>query len=423
MILVAPFTRCLRSCSLALGCSLVFALLAGCGEKPATAGGGGGGGRGRGGAGGPAPVIVGLAHRKVVPLVIDAIGAVEPMRTTAVRAQVTGIVLKIAIKEGQDVNQGDVLFEIDSRPFRNALQSAEADRAKLRVQLDNARAQVARYQSLNAEQMVSKEQFQKIQDDARALEAQSLASDAAVANAKLQLEYSSVRAPISGRTGNLGVHEGDLVRANDSGTPLVTINQLDPIYVTFGVPQQHLAALSRYRAAGTLGVTAVPPGTDEKPVQGELAFVDNNVDSTTGTLKLKGTFPNESHRLWPGQFATVSVTLAAPEVLVVPSSAVQTSQTGQHVFVVTADKNAEQREVTVERTFENDAVITKGLSDGETVVVDGQLRVVPGRPVEIKTADGAPVAGGEGGRGKRGGGGEGGRKGKEGGREGKGKQT
>jgi multidrug efflux system membrane fusion protein len=177
-----------------------------------------------------------------------------------------------------------------------------------------------------------------------------------------------------------------MIRANDLGV-MVTINQLSPIYVTFGVPQQHLAALNRHRAEGTLGVSVVPPGTDDGPEKGELTFVDNMVDSTTGTLKLKATFPNEHGRLWPGQFSTVSVTLAAPEVLTVPSSAVQTSQTGQHVFVIGADNIAETREIVVERTFEGDCVIAKGLTEGDTVVTDGQLRVIPGKPVEIKTPE------------------------------------
>jgi multidrug efflux system membrane fusion protein len=389
--------------------ALVAFGLAGCGENASEGAANGGGGRGGRGGGGPAPVFVTQVQRKVVPVLIDAIGSVEPMRTTAVRSQVTGVLQKIAIQEGQDVKEGDLLFQIDSRPFQNALQSAKADREKLRVQLENARAQVARYRTLNAESMVSKEQFQQIQDNARALEAQALASDSAVANATLQLEYSSIRAPLAGRTGNLGVHEGDLVRASDSGTPLVTINQLSPIYVTFGVPQQHLAAVNRFRSQGSLSVAVRPPGTDEATEKGELTFVDNTVDSTTGTIKLKGTFANTSHRLWPGQFANVTVTLSNPEVTVVPVSAVQNSQTGQHVFVVNGDNIAEVRDIVVERTFNDEVVVAKGLAPGETVVVDGQLRVVPGRAVQIRQPDapataGAPAREGggnrEGGRGK-----------------------
>jgi multidrug efflux system membrane fusion protein len=379
-------------------------LLMGCGDKaPAAARSSGrGGGKGGRGGGGPAPVLVGTAQKKVVPLVIEAIGAVEPIRTTAVRSQVTGTLVKIAIREGQDVKENDLLFEIDPRPFQNALQSAEADLQKIRVQLETARAQVARYRSLTAEQMVSKEQFEKISDTARSLEAEAIADESRVSTAKLQLEYCSIRAPLTGRTGNINVHEGDLVRTNDNASsPLVTINQLNPIYVTFGVPQQYLGAITHYRSIGTLKVSVVPPGIDEKSEEGELTFMDNMVDSSTGTLKLKGTFPNAAQRLWPGQFATVTVTLATPEVLAVASSAIQTSQTGQHVFVVSADKIAELRPVVVERTYENSAVISKGLKEGETVVVDGQLRVLPGKPVEIKEPN-APAGsrGGKGGEGK-----------------------
>lgn len=404
-----------RSCLVpffALGFALV---LTGCGEKSATAqtgdagkSGGKGGKGGRGGTG-PAPVIVAQVQKKIVPLVIEAIGAVEPIRTTAIRSQVTGNLMKIAFQEGHDVKEGDLLFEIDPRPFRNALLTAEADLQKAKVQLETARAQVARYKSLTTDQMVSKEQFEKITDAAHSLEAEVMADESKVANAKLQLEYCSMRAPLSGRTGNLNVHEGDLVRANanDATATLVTINQLSPIYVTFGVPQQYLALLTRYRATGTLKVSVFPPGIDEKPEEGTLTFMDNTVDASTGTLKLKGTFPNESHRLWPAQFATVTVTLASPEVLTIASSAVQTSQSGQHVYVVKPDKTAELRPVVVERNYEADAVIAKGLTEGETVVIDGQLRVIPGKPVEIK--EGAPVAdsshggkpGGEGGKGKK----------------------
>jgi membrane fusion protein, multidrug efflux system len=399
--------------------SILAVVLAGCGGKAQSSAGGassgskGGGGKGGKGGGGPAPVLVSQVQKKVVPLVIEAIGAVEPMRATAIRSQVTGTLMKIAVREGQDVKQGDLLFEIDPRPFKNAVASAEADLQKSRVQLETARAQVARYQSLSAGQMVSKEQFQKIQDDARALEANVLAEESALANAKLQLEYCSIRAPLSGRLGNMSVHEGDLVRANsnDATATLVTINQLNPIYVTFGVPQQYLASVTRYSASNALQVKVVPPGIDEKPEEGELTFMDNMVDQSTGTLKLKGTFPNANHRLWPGQFATVTVTLASPEVLAVPGNAVQTSQTGQHVYVVKADKTAELRPVVVERNYENDAVISKGLTEGETVVVDGQLRVIPGKPVEVKEAGASATSGG--GRGGKGGEGKGKKKDKK----------
>jgi multidrug efflux system membrane fusion protein len=362
-------------------------LLAGCGKSPNAADAGSGksgakGGKG-GKGGGPAPVVVAQVTKQKVPLVIDAIGSVEPIKMTSVRSQVPGTLQKIAIKEGQDVKEGDLLFEIDPRPFRNALQTAEADLAKIRVQLETAKAQVGRYRTVSSEQMISKEQFQRIEDEARTLEAELVASQSRVSTAKVQLEYCSIRAPIAGRTGNISVHEGDVIRGSDSGA-LVTINQLNPIYVSFGVPQQFLGAINRYRAERALPVKVAPPGADDQHEMGELTFVDNMVDSTTGTIRLKATFANAQQRLWPGQFATVTVTLAEPEVLTVASAAVQSSQTGQHVFVVSADRLAELRPIVVERNHEGLAVVTKGLKEGESVVIDGQLRVVPGRSVEIK---------------------------------------
>jgi multidrug efflux system membrane fusion protein len=369
-------TRWIRS-------SLLLALitLSGCTDKSQPAG--------RGGGGAAAPVLAGKVQRKTVPLVLDAIGAVEPIRTAGVRSQVTGVLLRIAFKEGEDVKQGDLLFEIDPRPFQLALRSAEADLQKARVQLETAESEVVRYKGLNDQGLVSKEQFQTIQDNARTLRAALASSDAAAENDRLQLEFCSITAPITGRTGSLGAHEGDLVRASDANIALVVVNQLSPIYVTFSVPQQYLAALNRYRAAGSLSVTAAPTSDAAAPERGDLTFIDNAIDPTTGTLKLKAVFPNEGHVLWPGQFADVHVTLASPEVLVVPSSAVQSDQAGQHVFVIKDDHTAELRTVTVERSTEIEAVISKGLAEGETIVTDGQVRVLPGKPVEIKSSGAA----------------------------------
>ncbi|MEO7600045.1 MAG: efflux RND transporter periplasmic adaptor subunit, partial [Opitutus sp.] len=294
----------------------------------------------RRGAGGAAPVHVAKVEKKSVPLTLDAIGAVEPSRTASVRSQVTGTLQKITFQEGQDVKAGDALFEIDPRPFQNALRSAQADLQRAHVQQENSRAQADRYRALNTESAISKEQFQSVEDAARTAAAQVVSGEAAVANAQLQVDYCSIRAPIDGRTGSFGAHEGDLISSGNA-MPLVVINQLSPTYVSFSVPQQYLGELSRYRAAGTVGVTAIPPGTDNVRETGELSFIDNAVDSTTGTVRLKATFPNTSRNLWPGQFATVRLTLANPEVVWIPSAAVQSDQQGQHVFVVKADKTAE----------------------------------------------------------------------------------
>ncbi|MBC7369015.1 MAG: efflux RND transporter periplasmic adaptor subunit [Undibacterium sp.] len=371
---------------------ILLLALTGCGEKAKPA-------AGRG-TGAPAPVIVGKVQRKVVPLTLDAIGAVEPSRTASVRSQVTGTLVKINFKEGQDVREGDILFEIDPRPFQNSLRSAEADLQRIKVQLGTAQAQVDRYRTLSEGALVSQEQFQAISDSARALQSQQLASESAAANARLQLDYCTIRSPLAGRTGNVAVHEGDLVRVNDAGGQLVTVHQISPINVTFAVPQQYFGSLVRYRAEGALKIKVIPPGTDERAEDGELTFMDNTVDVSTGTLKLKGTFPNTQQRLWPGQFATVTVTLAAPEVMTVASSALQTSQAGQHIYIVKADQTAELRPVVVERLAGPVAVIAKGVAEGETVVIDGQIRVIPGRPVEIKSPDGGAKSG----KGKKGGG-------------------
>lgn len=384
---------------------LLFALglvVSGCtkNDGAASARGPGAGGGGRRGGGGVPPVLVGKVHRKSMPLMLEAIGAVEPIRTAALRSQVTGMVMKIHFNEGQDVKAGDLLFEIDPRPFQNAVRSTEADLQNLRIQLDTAQAQVARYHTLNEQALVSKEQFQAINDTARSLEAKILASEAAASNARLQLDYCSIRAPLSGRTGNVGAHEGDLVRASDAAVSLVTIHQLDPIYVTFGVPQQNLVSLARYRAEGPISVSAAPSGTDGATEKGELTFIDNAVEPTTGTIKIKATFSNEAHRLWPGQFSSVRVTLASPEMLTVPTSAVQNDQKGQHVFVVTEAQIAELRDVVSDRSYGGDTAILKGLAEGETVITDGQLRVLPGKPVEVKSPSGATGAGGDGPRGK-----------------------
>jgi len=359
--------------------------LSGCADKSA--------GRGGRGAGSAAPVIAGKVERKVVPLNLEAVGAVEPSRTASVRSQVTGTLIKINFAEGKDVKQGDILFEIDPRPFQNSLRSAEADLQRIKVQLGTALAQVDRYRALSDSALVSQEQFQAISDSARALQSQQLASESAAANARLQLDYCTIRSPLAGRTGNVAVHEGDLVRVNDTGGQLVTVHQISPINVTFAVPQQYFGSLVRYRADGALKIKVIPPGTDERAEDGELTFMDNTVDVSTGTLKLKGTFPNAQQRLWPGQFATVTVTLAAPEVMTVASSAIQTSQAGQHIYIVKADQTAELRPVIVERLAGSVAVIAKGVVEDETVVIDGQLRVVPGRPVEVKSPDGGAKSG------------------------------
>ncbi len=329
------------------------------------------------------PVTVATAVRKDVPVQVHAIGNVEPYSTVEVKSMVAGELTRVAFKEGQDVGKGALLFTIDPRPFEAALSQAEGTLARDTAQAANAKAQAARYQALLREGVVAKEQADQMQTSADALDAAVRADQAALLTAKVNLQYCSIYAPISGRTGNLMVHAGNLVKVND--VALVTINQIAPTYVTFSVPEQFLSDIKKYAARRKLKVEAGPPG--QPPAVGALDFVDNTVDATTGTIRLKGRFPNTERRLWPAQFVNVVLTLSVqPNAVVVPSQAVQTGQQGQYVFVIKPDKTAENRTVVLDRIVEGQAVISKGVEPGDVVVTDGHLRLVPGAKVETRTA-------------------------------------
>jgi multidrug efflux system membrane fusion protein len=330
-----------------------------------------------------APVTAATATLATVPLQVHAIGNVEAYATVSVKAQVAARVEKAYFTEGQDVSKGDLLFTLDRRPFDTALQQAEANLAKDQAQLENAKAEADRYTKLFQEGIVSKEQYDSMRTNADALAASVRADKAAIEKARIDLSYCTIQAPIEGRTGAVLVHAGNLVKDNDAA--LVVVNQIHPIYVTFSVPEQYLADIKRYRAAGPLKVEVIIPNQEQKPAQGVLTFIDNAVDSTTGTIKLKGTFENPDNRLWPGQFVNVALTLTTQSnAVVVPSQAVQTGQVGQYVFVVKQDMTAEYRPVVVGNNIAGETVIQKGIQAGETVVTDGQLRVVPGMRVAIK---------------------------------------
>lgn len=345
----------------------------------------GGQAQGRGGRGREAvPVLVATAVQKAVPLQIRAVGNVEPYTTVAVKSQVTGVLNQAHFKEGQDVKKGQLLFTIDPRPFEATLRQAEANLARDTAQLRNLREQVRRYAELVERQYVSREQFDQIKANADAAEAVVEADKAAVENAKVQLSYCFIYSPVNGRVGSLLVNEGNLVRVND-GTPLVVINQVNPINVTFAVPEQHLADLKRHMAAGKLRVDARFQSDEGRPEVGTLVFVDNAVDRSTGTIKLKAEFANSERRLWPGQFVNVALTLATQgDAVVVPSEAIQVGPEGQQVFVVKEDRQVEMRPVSVARTQDGEAVIAKGLAAGEVVVREGQFLLGPGSRVEIK---------------------------------------
>jgi len=383
------------------------ALLAGCdrGADPATA---------KSTPPGVAVTVADVVTRDV-PVQIRAIGNVQPLATVSVLSMINGEVLKVHFSEGQEVPPGSMLFTIDPRQLQAALlqaqatlaqhqaqvTQAEANLARDMAQLENARVDEQRYRKLVEGGFVAREQYDQIRtreltlaatieaDRAAVETAKALvrADEAAVENVRVQLGYTEIRAPIGGRTGNLLLNQGNVVKANDVGNPLVVINRIHPIYVAFSVPEAQLAEIKRYRTAGDLPVEAQVAGAPGGAVRGKLTFVNNTVDPTTGTIQLKATFENTENALWPGQFVNVALTLARqPGALVVPSQAVQSGQKGQYVFVVKADQTVEARPVVPGAADGRDVVITSGLQAGERVVTDGQLRLVPGARVDVKAA-------------------------------------
>ena len=342
------------------------------------------------------PVAVSTVVQKTVPVQIRAIGNVEAYSTVSVKSQIGGELLRIHFKEGQDVKKGALLFTIDPRPYEAALKQAEANLARDTAQLENARVDARRYAELVKKGYVAQQQYDQVQTNAAALEAIVLADKAAVENARLQLSYCYIYAPLNGRTGSLLSHQGDMIKAN-ADNPMVVINQIQPIYVTFSVPEQNLKEIKKYMTAGKLKVEAIISGYEDPPAQGIITFVDNTVDISTGTIKLKGTFENKEKRLWPGQFVNVVLTLTAqPDAVVVPSQAVQTGQEGLYVFIVKSDLTVESRLVVTGINLGGEVVIEKGLKPGEQVVTDGQLRLVPGAKVEIKSETKSTSSGSEG---------------------------
>ena len=292
----------------------------------------------------------------------------------------------VNFNQGDDVQEGQVLFTLDHRPLEAALSQAEANLARDTAQAANAKVIAQRMDDLVERGVGTREQRDTARTTAAALDASVGANRAAVENAKVQLQYATIRAPIAGRTGALMVHAGNLVRANDQ-TPLVVINQVSPVYVSFGIPEALLPDLRRYMAMRELEVEAIPPNEAIAPATGRITFVDNQVDQTTGTIRIKATFPNANRRLWPGQFVNVRVRLTTdPHALVVPSVAVQAGPEGQYVYVVKEDRTVEMRPVEVARTAGTETIVKQGVKPGETVVTDGQLRLVPGSRITVKDA-------------------------------------
>ncbi len=330
------------------------------------------------------PVTVADVVQKTVPVQVRVIGNVEAYSTVGVKPQVTGEIVGVHFTEGQDVKKGQLLFTFDPRPFQADLLRAQANLAQDEAKAKNAETENQRYSKLMEAGVVAKEQAEQIQTNHEAMVATVKADRAQVEYARVQLVYTKIYSPIDGRTGNLMLHLGNVVKANPDN-PMVTINQVNPIYVTFAVPQQTLPEIKQHMAKGKLKVTATIQGQEDRPEVGTLTFVDNNVDQNTGTIKLKGTFTNTNRRLWPGQYVNVALTLTEePNAIAVPTQAIQTGQQGSYVFVVKPDLTAELRPVKVKSNIDNQAVIESGLSAGEKVVTDGQIRLVPGAQVEIK---------------------------------------
>jgi multidrug efflux system membrane fusion protein len=340
-----------------------------------------------GGAAAPPPVPVSVASvvQKSMPITIELIGAAEAVSSVAVHAQITGELTSVNFREGDEVNKGQELFTLDRRPLEAALRQVQANLARDVAQLENARAQLQRYEGLTDRGIATREQLDTSRTGVAALDATVAADRAFVENAEVQLAYATIRAPITGRVGKLLVSVGNLVRATDV-SPLVVINQISPIYVTFSVPESQLPELNRYRARGAVPIAARPPAElDAPPAQGTLAFLDNTVDASTGTIAARASFPNVDHRLWPGQFVNISVLLDRdPNAIVVPSSALQDSQQGKFAFVVTPAKTVVIRPVHVVRTVGAETVVSDGVQSGDLVVTDGQTRLGPGTHVTVR---------------------------------------
>jgi len=329
------------------------------------------------------PVSTGKVVEKALPLGVPAVGTAESISSVQIHAQVTGQLGAIHFSEGQDVTKGELLFELDSRPFELALAQAEAVLARDVAQNANAQKELTRYKALLDRGLIAREQYDSYTANAGATQATIAADQAAADTAKLNLQFTRITAPMSGRAGALTVHVGDLVRANDTA-PMVVINQMSPIYVTFALPGRMLDDIRRYQAAAPLEVEVARQAGATRP-PGRVTFIDNSVDPANGTIKLKALFDNTKRNLWPGAFVNVTLRLTTdPHAIVVPTDAVQASQSGPYAYVVKPDGTVAMRPVTVSRTAGAETVIASGLQPGDTVVTDGQLRLTPGAHVTVR---------------------------------------
>jgi membrane fusion protein, multidrug efflux system len=374
------FSKKLSVMSAGLLAVIAVISLAGCGNKESGAQ-----AAAPGGARPPAPVVVSTVEQRDVPLQITAIGNVEAYQTVQIRSMVSGQIEKIHFKEGDDVQKGQLLYSLDKRPFQAVVEQAEGNLKRDEAQAANAKLQATRYTELEKQGVMSREQadLQRTQESTNT--AAVYADQAAVQAAKVQLQYTDIYAPIDARAGALMINVGNLVKAND--TPyLVQLNQITPIYVTFTVPEARLSEVRRFAAEG-LKVLAYPKGQTTNPAEGRLTFIDNGVDPQTGTVKLKATFQNKDKRLWPGEFVNVVLNISTVRnAITVPTKAVQSGQQGDYVFVVSKDGTADPHQVMTVGTYQNLTLVKSGLTPGDTVIVDGQLRVAPKGKVTIQSS-------------------------------------
>jgi membrane fusion protein, multidrug efflux system len=337
---------------------------------------------------GPAviPVQTAISQVRDMPRIVESVGSVQSLRTVAVKSQIDGMIAEIHFREGDEVKAGAPLVSLDRRPFENSVRIARADLANARAEESKAQADLERYKHLDQQDAISKEQFAQLTTKTETTRALVQAKEAAVANAELLLGYTTIKAPIAGRTGQLMLHEGALVKANDAAQSIVTLNQLSPIAATFTVPESSLNDIRRALQTGEASVTVNDRTSGITRADGKLTFVDNAVDPASGTITLKANFENADHALWPGQFVHVQTHVGVDRgALLVPTSAVQTGQNGAQVFVVKPDQTVDIKPVTVARSAGDNTIIASGLQAGETVITDGQLRLVPGAKVESKS--------------------------------------
>jgi len=370
--------RAILASSATLPAVLALCLLAGCSDKS--------GAQAEAKKSAPTmPVLVGLVSEKSMPLRLHAIGNVETVASVAVKSRVDGQIIATHVRDGQDLVKGDALFQLDPKPYQSQLEQAQANLARDQAQLEYLRGQELRYQDLLKQNFVSKEGYAQVAANFHGAQASVVADEAAVQHARIDLGYTTIRSPIDGRAGKVMLSVGNMVKANDT-LPLVVINQLTPIYVSVAVPEQYLNEIREHHKKAALRVQVeVEKG---QSIDGKLAFIDSTVDISTGTIKLRGIFANEDKRLWPGQFVESWVTLRDEDkALVVPTQALQTGPNGQYVYVVKQDSTVELRLVKVARTEGVDSVVAEGLQQGETVVVDGASRIVPGSKVSAKTPE------------------------------------